>query len=110
LIAFYFDVQMPRVVALALRDKGIDVITAQDEQAERWPDAQIMDRAIALKRVLVTCDRDFLIEARKRSTFATVAFVKQYHMQLGRIIANLELMAVALNPGEETNKIFHLPY
>ena len=39
-VRFYLDVHVPRAIALGLRLRGVDVLTAQDDGAERLADAE----------------------------------------------------------------------
>jgi predicted nuclease of predicted toxin-antitoxin system len=59
------DVHIPRAVSTALRLRGIDVLTAQQDGAERWEDDALLMRATALERILVTQDDDLLREGAK---------------------------------------------
>jgi hypothetical protein len=51
-VAFYFDEHIPRAVALGLRIRGVDVITAQDDGRSGIADALLLDRATELRRPL----------------------------------------------------------
>src|SRR5213596_2316270 len=46
------DVQMPRPITRGLRRHGVDVLTAQEDGTTRWEDAELLDRAAALNRIL----------------------------------------------------------
>lgn len=46
------DVHVPYGITLGLRLRGIDVLTAQDDQHELAADTELLDRATALRRVL----------------------------------------------------------
>jgi hypothetical protein len=65
-VAFYFDEHIPRAVALGLRIRGVDVITAQDDDRRGIADSLLLDRATELRRPLFSHDRDLLIEAQRR--------------------------------------------
>ena len=65
-LAFYFDVHVPLQIARALRERGVDVLTAQDDNTAEFTDSDLMDRATELNRVLVSQDDDMLREANVR--------------------------------------------
>jgi Domain of unknown function (DUF5615) len=54
------DVHVPLAVAEALRRRGIDVITAQEEGLSLSDDESLLEQSSAQERVLVTQDADFL--------------------------------------------------
>ena len=60
------DVHVRRVVPVSLRLRGVDVLTAQEDGAARFPDPELLDRAGELNRVLFSQDRDLLREATQR--------------------------------------------
>ena len=65
-VAFYIDVHVRRAVTNGLRLRGVDVLTAQEDGAARWPDDRLLDRAGELGRILYSQDDDFLTEAELR--------------------------------------------
>lgn len=88
------DVHVRQAVTEALRLRGVEVVTAQADNAARLLDPQLLDRAMALGRVLFTQDEDLLAEATRRQrageSFAGVVYAHQFtgehravHRQLG---------------------------
>jgi predicted nuclease of predicted toxin-antitoxin system len=65
-LALYMDQHVPRAITVGLRIRGVDAITAFEDGASAFTDAELLDRATALKRVLFTQDDDLLIEAARR--------------------------------------------
>ncbi|MDW8308159.1 MAG: DUF5615 family PIN-like protein, partial [Verrucomicrobiales bacterium] len=65
-VRFYMDVHVPLAITEALRRRGVDVRTAQEDDAELLDDARLLDRATKLGRVLFTQEADFLREAAER--------------------------------------------
>ena len=59
-LAVYMDVHVPTGVSEGLRRKQIDVRTAQEDSAGRMSDDELLTRATAIGRVLLTQDADFL--------------------------------------------------
>ena len=47
------DVHVPRAITEGLRLRGVDVLTAQEDRTARLTDAELLDRAAALDRVLL---------------------------------------------------------
>ena len=64
-LAFYMDVHVRREVTEGLRLRGIDVLTAQEDGTDRFPDPELLDRALELGRVLYSQDADLLTEAAR---------------------------------------------
>jgi len=46
--------------------KEVDILTAQEDSTDTFSDADLLERAIQLGRVLLTFDDDLLVEAIKR--------------------------------------------
>ena len=92
--------------------RGIDLLTAFEDRAYRFPDPERLDRATALDRALVSMDLDLVIEAERRQRegvdFAGVIFAKQ-GLAIGLLIEDLELVARAAGPGELRNVLLRLP-
>jgi len=107
------DVHVPAAITRALRRRGIDVLTAQEDGAALLEDVELLERASALGRVIFTRDRDFLAEAVRRRRedipFATVVYAHQLHVPIGRCVEDLALIAGALQPVEISNGIVFLP-
>lgn len=65
-IRLYMDVHVRRAITVGLRLRGVDVLTAQDDDSSRISDPELLDRASQLGRVLFSQDIDLLREATKR--------------------------------------------
>lgn len=113
-VALYMDVHVPRAVTNGLRQRDIDVITAQEDNAATLADDQLLDRATAFKRPLYTQDDDLLSEAHKRQvgglSFAGVIYSHQLHSPIGRCISDLEIIAKACEVGDLINQIEFIPF
>jgi len=113
LIAFYMDVHVPRAISEQLRLRGVDVLTAQQDGTTEHEDAQLLDRALALGRVVFSQDQDFLVIAAQRQdsgqTFAAIVFAEQRHISIGQCVADLELIGIAGSPDDFTNRLVRLP-
>jgi len=65
-VHFYMDEHVPRAITEGIRRRGSDVLTVQDDGATGADDVAVLERALALGRVVVTSDADFKIEAARR--------------------------------------------
>lgn len=111
-VRLYFDHNVNLAVTHGLRLRGLDVLTALEDGAHRLPDPDLLDRATELGRVLVSSDRDLVIEARRRQrasvAFAGVFFVPQA-LAVGSCVEQLELLAGAGEAQEFTDSLVFLP-
>lgn len=112
-VALYMDVHVPRAITNALMTRGVDVLTAQDDLAEQMDDADLLDRAMQLNRVIVTQDDDFLVIASRRQksgmSFAGVIFAHQQRCTVSQCIADLEIIAHVYDPPDIANRVEYLP-
>ena len=112
-VGLYMDVHVRRAVTIGLRLRGIDVLTAQDDDASRFPDSELLDRATELGRVLFTHDDDLIREAHARlengQHFSGVIYSHQIRVSIGRCVLDLQLLATAGSPADFENRIEYLP-
>ncbi|MEK7398212.1 MAG: DUF5615 family PIN-like protein [Candidatus Poribacteria bacterium] len=98
-VTFYMDEHISSKLTKALRKRGIDVLTAQEDGYIRTPDAKILDRASSLMRAVVTRDEDYLIEAKRRLGngiyFYGIVYITDEKTPIGKLIEDLELIAKA---------------
>jgi hypothetical protein len=107
------DVHVRRAVTDGLRLRGVDVLTAQEDGADRLDDPDLLDKAAAYGRVLFTQDDDLLVEASRRQQsgqrFAGLIYAHQLNVRVGQCVAELELIAKATDPPEWINHTEFLP-
>lgn len=112
-LKFYMDHHVPAAITIALRERGIDVLTALEDGTAEWPDDRILDRAWELERIVFTMDQDFLALAADRwrtgQEFVGIVFAEQNEIGIGRAVSDLELIANACSADELANWIQHLP-
>lgn len=112
-VAFYFDQNMQFAVVVALRERGCDVLTALDDAHDRRPDDEILDRAQALSRVVVTHDQDFLELAAERQSsckeFPGIVFCQLSKSSIGGMVKDLVLIAEATSYDELRNQVVWVP-
>ena len=113
MIRFYMDENVHGAITRGLRQRGIDVVTAQGDIAAGTPDDMVLDRAVTLDRVLFSQDDDLLREATRRQQaslpFPGVVFAAQANVSVGRCIEDLALIALAGRPEEFANSVCFLP-
>jgi predicted nuclease of predicted toxin-antitoxin system len=107
------DVHVPAAITRGLRRRGVDVLTAQQDHAERLSDPALLNRAGELKRIVFTRDSDFLAEGVRRwragESFATIVYAHQMEVTIGRCVEDLEIVAQNLTEEEAVGQIVHLP-
>lgn len=60
------DVHVPLAITVGLRLRGIDVLTAQEDNRAEVSDSELLSRATSLERILVSFDDDLLVEGTLR--------------------------------------------
>ena len=113
MISIYMDQHIPRAITEGLRLRGVDVITAFEDGADKMEDAELLDRASKLGRVLFTQDNDLLSEGairqKKGISFNGVIYAHQMRVSIGTCIHDLEIIAKAGEAEDLLNKIQFLP-
>jgi len=112
-LAFLMDHHVPGTIVRGLRVRGIDVLTAFEDQVHRLPDDQLLARATELGRVLVTQDDDLLGIAHRWQAagrgFSGVIYCHQLNITIGRAIADLEVLALCCTAEEFVGTVQFLP-
>ncbi|HEX8458326.1 MAG TPA: DUF5615 family PIN-like protein [Pyrinomonadaceae bacterium] len=107
------DVHVRRAVTDGLRLRGVDVLTAQSDEAAEFDDPQLLGRATELGRILFTQDDDLLREAKRRQqtdeTFVGLIYGHQLNVSVGQCIDDLELIAKVSEQDEWLNRLLYLP-
>lgn len=112
MLTYYMDVHIDCRISGQLRSHGIDVLTAQEDNAASLSDRELLERALLYDRIIFTQDSDFLRLAREWQRegrpFAGVLFGK-WQGAIGAYVHDLELIANASAPEEWKNKVTFLP-
>lgn len=112
-LALYMDQQVPRAITLGLRRQGLDVLTAFEDEADRLPDPDVLDRATALGHLLFSQDEDLLAEAARpqaaRVPFDGVVHAHQPHVTIGICIRDLALIGTVGEPDDVRDQVIFLP-
>src|SRR5690242_17785950 len=98
------DHHIPRAVTEGVRRRGIDVITAEEDNAARLSDPALLTRAAQLGRALVSQDSDLIAEAilrqRRGEPFAGLIFGSQLSGTVAATIEDLMLIALVFEQHE----------
>lgn len=112
-LLLYMDAHVPAAVIDGLRRRGIDCLTAQEDNAEQLDDTDLLTRATAAGRALFTQDKDFLIEAARRQQagehFAGIIFSPQLNTSIGQMVKDLEVVAQVYDPSDMVDCVEYLP-
>lgn len=113
-IALYMDVHIPQAITDQLRRRGVDVLTAFDDEAQELPDDQLLLRVTQLNRVLFTQDIRFRVLAEtcqvEGRQFSGLIFGHQLGGTIGQFVRDLELIAKASKPDEWMNTVEYIPF
>ena len=113
-VALYMDVHVPGPITQQLRQRRVDVLTAQDDERDRASDAELLERATALGRVVFTHDVRFRLLAedwqRHGRQFAGLLFGPQLGGTIGQYVQDLELIATVSESHEWQNVVQFLPF
>ena len=112
-LALYMDQHVRRAITVGVRRRGLDVITAYDDNRSAASDPDLLLRATELGRVLFTHDTDFLVITgdfqRLGQPFGGVIYAHKWNITIGKAVSDLELAAKALEPHEMANVLMHIP-
>jgi hypothetical protein len=114
MLRLYIDVHVKAAITAGLRRRGIDVVTAQEDEGTHLEDTALLDRATAMQRVLFSQDDDLLAVARARQTagvfFAGLIYGHQLAATVGKHVLDLEVVCQVLDPEDMANRIEYLPF
>ena len=92
-IQFHLDEHMDKAIATGLRRRGIDVTTTPEAELLGEDDTTQLSYAAEQKRVLVTCDVDFLRLNAQGISHHGIVFVREDQCcQIGSVIRFLEAL------------------
>ncbi len=112
-VGLYFDVHVDHAIAAQLRLRQVDVLTAQDDDADRFSDDLLLQRASELGRPLVTHDIRLQAMAnewqRQGRAFCGVIFGHLMQVSIGQCVKDLEILAKATDPADWVSSVLRLP-
>ena len=107
------DENVHGAITRGLRQRGIDVLTVQEDDRSGILDPAVLDRATALNRILFSQDDDLLAEANKRQaageSFPGVVFARQTRVSIGTCIQDLALISTLGQADEFESGVVFLP-
>lgn len=112
-VHFYFDVHVPMAITDQLRRRGHDVLTAQEDGATELPDDQLVERAVAKRRVLFTFDKRLkgMLEGwQRQGRHFTGLLWGKADSSIGSFVKDLDLIATASEMSEWENRIEFVPF
>jgi hypothetical protein len=113
-IALYMDVHIPQAITDQLCRRGVDVLTAIEDEANQLPDDQLLERSTQLNRVLFTQDIRFRVLAERwqqeGKPFSGLIFGHQLSGTIGQFVGDLELIAQASEPEDWKNIVEYIPF
>jgi predicted nuclease of predicted toxin-antitoxin system len=112
-VRLYMDMHIHGAVTEALRRRGVDVLTAQEDGRSRSGDPELLDRATGLGRAFVTHDSDLLVEAGRRQAlginFAGVVYAHELNITVGQLIEQLHFVCAAGDAEYMRGHVEYLP-
>jgi predicted nuclease of predicted toxin-antitoxin system len=112
-LSIYMDAHVKSAVTRGLRQRGVTVMTAQEDGTDTFIDPDLLDRVTQLGYVLFTQDADFLVEGARRQgageAFGGIVYAHQLRVSIRQCIDDLELLGKTLEPADMLNRIEYLP-
>ncbi len=103
-VRLYTDEHVPTAVAVGLRRRGIDVLTAQEAGMLGATDEEHLRLAAQMRRTVLTQDADFLRLHALGVPHAGIAFARQ-HTPIGRIVRGAHLICQVLDADDMLNHV-----
>ena len=105
MLKFLVDNALSPALAAALRQEGHDAVHVRDYRIEASPDSQVLARAAAEERILVSADTDFgaILASRQEAMPSLILFRGESHRrpeaQANLLLANLAQLLAPLDRG-----------
>lgn len=107
-IRFHLDESVPVAVAVALRQRGIEVTTAEEAGLAGTSDREQLDYCRTSQRVLVVQDSDFLAFHQAGETHYGLVFSHQQTRSIGEIVKALALIWELCDSAEFENRLEYI--
>lgn len=104
-VRFYMDQHFPSPVTQALRQRGIDVLTAQEAGRCGLPDSVQLAFAASEERLMVTFDSDYLALHQSSVSHAGIAWCPQQKYGTTMLVQILELLHRVADRGQMRNRV-----
>lgn len=106
-IRFYLDEQMSKAVAIGMRNRGMDVVMANDVGMRGAKDIEHLTKARQLNRVIVTKDSDFLRLHAKQIPHSGIIYLPR-DTSIGETIRRLTLIFQQMTASDFKNTLKYL--
>lgn len=107
-IRFHLDEHIASAIAIALRQRGIDVTTTAEANLLAATDEDQLKYAHRSRRVMVTHDDDFLNLHAHGTPHAGIAYCRWGARTIGEMVQMLVLIYEMMSPDEMMSKIVYL--
>lgn len=112
-VPIYMDVHVPAAISDALRRRGCDVLTSQEDGTDRLTDEQLLQRAFELQRIIFTQDNDFVVLqsrwAEQAKPSSGVIYAHQLTAGIGTLVQDLQIVLSCCQADELANRVTYLP-
>ena len=96
-LSYYMDENVDFAITTGLRERGVNILTVQEDSRGGISDPEVMARALELVRVVFTNDDDLLREATQHqengTEFSGVIYIHKRDVIVGRCIDALDLIS-----------------
>jgi hypothetical protein len=107
------DVHVPEAITDQLRRRGVDVLTAIEDNCATLTDEQLLEHCYLLGRIIFTQDIRFKALAenwqRQGKPFAGLFFGHQLQGTIGQFVKDLDLINQVSETADWLNQVEHLP-
>jgi hypothetical protein len=104
-LRLYIDENLSPEIASQLRLRGVDALSVRDLDRLGDTDDNHLKRAIAMDRVLVTSDTDFLIASSSGVEHNGIIFGVQEDHSIGDWVKGLELICFVYDMNDMKNRV-----
>jgi predicted nuclease of predicted toxin-antitoxin system len=105
MMRFHLDEYVDHAVAGGLRQRGIDVTTANDAGLIQASDEAHLEYCLREKRVIITHDQDFLRLQAAGREHCGIAYCRRGSRTINEIVSGLLLIHDCLTPDEMMGQI-----
>ena len=104
-VRFYLDQHISFAVAQGLRQRGVDVLSAQDAGRCGFSDSNQLEFATRDERVMVSFDDDYLALASSGAHHAGIAWCRYSKLSIGQLVSALLLIHGILSLEEMRDRV-----
>ena len=106
----YADEHVPLAIVRGLRVRGMDVTSVPEAGFQGTDDDSLLQQATDEKRMMLTCDVDFLRRAStlysENRDFAPIIFWPQQERTIGHVIRTVIRLATTLSYEDASSRVF----